>query len=36
MEQSENKETATESQLRVAYHEAGHVVAAHTEGMPIS
>jgi ATP-dependent Zn protease len=35
MEQSENKETATESQLRVAYHEAGHVVAARIKKMPI-
>lgn len=35
MEQSEIKETATESQLRVAYHEAGHVVAARIKKMPI-
>jgi ATP-dependent Zn protease len=35
MEQSGNRKRLTKCQLRVAFHEAGHVVAAHTEGMPI-
>jgi ATP-dependent Zn protease len=35
MEQSGNRKRLTKSQLRVAFHEAGHVVAGHTEGIPV-
>jgi ATP-dependent Zn protease len=35
MEQSGNRKRLTKRQLRVAFHEAGHVVAARIRGMPI-
>jgi ATP-dependent Zn protease len=36
MEPSENRKRSTKSQLRIAFHEAGHVIAARVLGMPIN